>query len=74
MLFRKTGRLRKEYDEKLVQSLEMLKQDWMNQKNIVEKSVDPSGEVIADLKMKEAKYFYLLREAKKRRITLGKFK
>ena len=72
MFFRRKGWLRNEYDEKLLIQLEALKENWMQQKNIIERSVEPSDEVLFDLKISETKYFFLLREAKMRKIVLGK--
>ncbi|MDF0729001.1 YaaL family protein [Cytobacillus sp. S13-E01] len=74
MLFRKKGWLRNEYDEKLLIQLEALKENWMQQKNIIERSVEPSDEVLFELKISETKYFFLLREAKMRKIVLGRNK
>ena len=74
MLFRRKGWLRNEYDEKLLIQLEVLKENWMQQKNIIERSVEPSDEVLFELKISETKYFFLLREAKKRKIVLGRNK
>jgi hypothetical protein len=72
MFFRKKGRLRREYDEKLLIQLETLKQSRHYQKNLLEKCLDPSNEVIMQLKLIEAKYFFLLKEAKKRQISMLK--
>jgi hypothetical protein len=72
MFFRRKEKLRKEFDEKLLFQLEYLKEEWMRQKNLIEKSIDPSDEVLYELKLVESKYFFLLREAKCRRIFLGK--
>ncbi|WP_028401892.1 YaaL family protein [Ectobacillus panaciterrae] len=72
MFFRRKGYLRREYDEKLVGLLEELKQDWLRQKRIVEQSLEPSEEVLCHLQIAEAKYFYTLKEAKKRRVTMMK--
>lgn len=72
MFFRRKEKLRKEFDEKLLFQLEYLKEEWMRQKNLIEKSIDPSDGVLYELKLAESKYFFLLREAKCRRIFLGK--
>ncbi|MFX3622524.1 MAG: YaaL family protein [Ectobacillus sp.] len=72
MFFRRKGYLRREYDEKLIQLLEDIKQDWMRQKRIVEQSVEPSEDVICQLKIAEAKYFYMLKEAKQRQVKMMK--
>ncbi|MDQ0163936.1 YaaL family protein [Bacillus alveayuensis] len=70
MFFRKKGWLRKEYNEKLLLDLLELKEQWNRQKKIIEKSVEPSPEVLYELKLAESKYFFLLKEAKNRRVTL----
>jgi Protein of unknown function (DUF2508) len=72
MFFRRKGRLRREFDENLLGLLDSLKQEWTRQKNLVDKSVEPSLEVIAHLYLTEAKYFYVLKEAKKRPVKMLK--
>ncbi|MEK5440152.1 MULTISPECIES: YaaL family protein [unclassified Fredinandcohnia] len=70
MLFKKKGKLRKEYNQELFSQLEMAKKEWMRQKNLIEKSVEPSDDVLSELKVAETKYFFLLREAKRRKVFL----
>jgi hypothetical protein len=70
MFFRRKGWIRKEFDEKLLNSMDEYKKDWQQQKTLLDKSFDPSGEVICQTKVAEAKYFFLLKEAKQRNITL----
>ncbi|MCA1042605.1 YaaL family protein [Bacillus infantis] len=70
MFFRKKGRLRNEFDEQLLGQLNSLKDEWYNQKRLLEKSFDPSAEVMAQTKLAEAKYFYLFKEAKARKISV----
>lgn len=70
-MFKRKGWLRKEFDEKLVTKLTELKDVWMRQKQIVEKSVEPSEEVLCELKVEEAIYLFLLREAKLRKVNIG---
>jgi hypothetical protein len=72
MFFQRKDKLRREFDDKLLSQLEYLKDDWMRQKNMIEKSIDPSDAVLYDLKVAESKYFFLLREAKSRKLFLGK--
>ena len=72
MFFRRKGWLRKEFDEKLFNQLEEVRMNWTNQKSLVEKSFDPSDEIICHAKLTKAKYFYLIKEAKNRRFTLEK--
>lgn len=70
MLFKKRGWLRNEFDEKLLNQLEATKQEWMRQKSLIEKSVEPSDDILNELKVAETKYFFLLKEAKSRRVNL----
>lgn len=70
MFFRRNGRLRKEYDEKLLAKLEEYKRDWQQQKLLLEKSFEPSDEVICQTKIAEVKYIFMLKEAKQRHISL----
>lgn len=70
MFFRRKGWLRKEFDERLIQQLNGMKENWQNQKSLVEKSLDPSEDVICQAKLAEAKYFFLFKEAKQRNISV----
>ncbi|QFT87095.1 hypothetical protein FIU87_00160 [Bacillus sp. THAF10] len=68
MFFRKKDRLKKQFDAKLIETTEACKDRWTKQKNLVSKSVDPSEEVICQLKVAESKYLFLLREIRTRTI------
>lgn len=70
MFFRRKGKLRRDTNQKLWDSLNELKEEWMRNKELVEKSIEPSVELLNDLKVSEAKYFYLVREAKIRHLTV----
>jgi len=70
LFFRRKGWLRNEYDRKLIEQLELLKNDWLYQKSMLEKSVDPSQDTILQTKLAEVKYFYLFKEAKQRKVTI----
>ncbi|WP_246946186.1 YaaL family protein [Bacillus pinisoli] len=70
MFFQRKGKLRKSFNEQLLLSLEKNKNEWMRQKEIVNRCVEPSEEVLFHLKIAEAKYFFLIREAKQRKVTL----
>ncbi|MBB5326338.1 hypothetical protein HNQ34_003489 [Anoxybacillus tepidamans] len=70
MFWRRKGWLKKQFDQQLVEQLEAMRNEWMKQKDLIEKSIEPSEEVLIDVKITEAKYFFLIREAKRRRITL----
>lgn len=70
MFFRKKGKLRKEFDQKLIQDIGTMKENWYNQKGLIERSFDPSFDTICQSKLSELKYYYLFKEAKKRKISL----
>lgn len=72
MFFRRKGWLRKEFDEKLLDQISDIRTNWSNQKSLVEKSFDPSDEILCQAKVTEAKYFYLIKEAKNRKINIRK--
>lgn len=74
IFFRRKGSLRREYDEKLVQLLEQQKAEWKRQEKMMERSLEPSEDVICHLKITEAKYLYLLKEAKQRRVQVNRLK
>ena len=58
MLWRRKGWLKKQFDLKLVEELQALRDEWYEQKRLIEKSVEPSEEVLMALKVTEAKYFF----------------
>ncbi|NMD72766.1 YaaL family protein [Bacillus sp. DNRA2] len=72
MFFQRKGRLRKEFDEKLLTQLNNARNFWYNQKSLVEKCLDPSEDIISEAKLAELKYFFLIREAKSRKISIRK--
>jgi hypothetical protein len=74
MLFRRTGQLRKKYDKKLLHQLDQLRGDWENKKSLMEKSFDAPREFITEAKLAEAKYFYLFKEVKERKISARELK
>lgn len=63
-MLKRKGYLRKQVKELLLEDLGYIKDDWIRQREIVEKSIDPSENVLYELKKAEVKYFFLLREAK----------
>ncbi|KAB7663451.1 YaaL family protein [Bacillus sp. B1-b2] len=72
MFFQRTGKLRREFDEKLLLQFSHLKKDWLDDKSLLDRSFDPSEEVICAAKLSEAKYFFLFKEAKQRKIKILK--
>jgi len=71
-MFRKKGRLRKELNDSLLEIMEQTKNEWLKQKRVVDSSIEPSFEVLHQLKLAEAKYFFLLKEARYKKITYNK--
>ncbi|MCM2676478.1 YaaL family protein [Shouchella plakortidis] len=67
MFFRKKGKLRMEENERLLNHIEVTKERYDNQRQLIEHSVDPSEDVISRMKLTEAKYSFLIREARIRR-------
>jgi len=74
MLFRRTGQLRKKHDKKLLHQLNQLRGDWEHKRSLVEKSFDAPIEFITEAKLAEAKYFYLFKEVKERKISVRELK
>ena len=72
MFFRRKGWLRGEFDEKLIKQLSDLKEDWDRQSALQEKSFDPYLEMELQTKLARSKYLFLLREAKKRNLSILK--
>lgn len=70
MLFRRKVSLREEFDKKLVEQLNQSKRNWNRQNELYEKSIDPFGEMEIHTEIAKAKYFFLLREAKNRHISI----
>ncbi|MFY4777406.1 YaaL family protein [Metabacillus sp. RGM 3146] len=72
MLFRRKGWLKQEFNQMLMEDLIKNKNEWNRQKQLIDKSLEPSPEVLYELKVAEAKYFFLLKEAKHRQVKFGK--
>jgi hypothetical protein len=69
MLFRRKGKLREKENEWLLEYIELMKQRYNNQKQIIQHSVEPSDEVVFRAKLTESLYTFLLREARVRKTT-----
>ncbi|WP_088044615.1 YaaL family protein [Bacillus sp. EAC] len=74
VFFRKKGKLRKDFDEKLVNKLHDYKEIYLNQVELVERSVDPPEDLLIHVKLYQAKYYFLLKEAKARNVLITKMK
>ncbi len=71
-MFNRKEKLREEYDMKLVELMEKLKEDWEQQRHLVQISFEYSDELLYHEKISKIKYFYLFKEAKKRKISLDR--
>ncbi|HWI47916.1 MAG TPA: YaaL family protein [Rummeliibacillus sp.] len=69
MFFRRQ-KLRKEYDDKLVQLMRYTKEDWQHTQEIENLMVDYDLNIIAQRKIAESKHFYLFKEARIRKILI----
>ncbi|RLQ90023.1 YaaL family protein [Falsibacillus albus] len=70
MLFKRKGKLRKEYNQKLIHNMEHAKQEWFRNRSLVKLSIDYNEDLICQTKLAEAKYFFLFKEVKKRNIIM----
>lgn len=70
MLFKKKGLIRKKENQRLIEHIEQQKHLLMNQKELVERSLDPSEEVVLNLKVTEAKFLFMLKEARIRKTNM----
>ncbi len=69
-MFQRKGKLRKEFDEKLIEDIKTMKTNWFSHKSLIETSYDPSFDTISQAKLSELKYYYLFKEARKRKISV----
>jgi alpha/beta superfamily hydrolase len=70
LLFSRKGKLRKEFDEKLVSLIKETKDDLQNAKIIEDLSDDYNPEVEAQRKIAESVHFYLYKEARIRKVII----
>ncbi|MEK5330527.1 MULTISPECIES: YaaL family protein [unclassified Lysinibacillus] len=70
MFFRNKGKLKKEFDEKLVNLIRETKEDLQQAKVIEELLNDYDLEIIAQRKAAESIHFYLFKEARIRRVLI----
>ena len=69
-VFSSEEQLRTEFDKQLVEQVKQSKENWDRQKGLFEKSIDPIAEMEIQTEIAKAKYLLLLREAKRRKITI----
>ena len=70
MLFSRKGKLKKEFDEKLVSLIKETKDDWSNGKIIEGLSDDFNQDIIVQRKIAESIHFYLFKEARIRKVII----
>lgn len=59
---------KKEIDEELLEAIAKTKKDWQKYQFIVEVSVEPDEELIYREKLSQAKFLFLLRQARERNV------
>lgn len=70
MMFSRKGKLKKEFDDKLIHLIKETKDDWNNAKVIEGLLDDYDLDVIARRKIAESIHFYLFKEARIRKILI----
>ena len=70
MFFSRKGKLKKEFDEKLVSSIKGTKEDLHNAKVFEELMDDYNLDIIAERKKAESIHFYLYKEARIRHVLI----
>ncbi|WP_042479242.1 YaaL family protein [Bacillus ndiopicus] len=70
MFFSRKGKLKKEFDEKLVSLIKGTKEDWHNARVIEDLSDDFNLDVEAQRKAAESVHFFLFKEARIRRVNI----
>ncbi|WP_099158924.1 YaaL family protein [Virgibacillus ndiopensis] len=60
---------KRDVDEQLLDSLIAAEQEWKQIRSIMEKSIDPMGNGLYHEHLARAKYLFLLREARHRKIS-----
>jgi len=70
VIFSRKGKLKREFDERLVNLIKETKDDWSSAKVIEDLVDDYDLEVIAHRKIAESVHFYLFKEARIRKILI----
>lgn len=64
---------KRQVDQHLLDTINQLKRDWQQIQSIVEKSIEPSEESLYKLNISQAKYLFLLREARHRNLRAQRY-
>jgi len=67
-MFNHKAKLRQKLEDQLVDVLSQCKNKWMSQNRIIGNSIEPSDEVLHQLHLSEAKYLFLLKEARHKKV------
>ncbi|WP_042147586.1 MULTISPECIES: YaaL family protein [Paucisalibacillus] len=66
---RKKRKQKREVDELLLDAIFSIEHEWKQIRSIVEKSIEPTFEGKSTEKIAQSKYLFLLREARRRKIS-----
>ncbi|MEI3604543.1 YaaL family protein [Pseudogracilibacillus sp. SE30717A] len=69
----KKRKKQREVDRQLLDSIFYAEAEWKKLQNIIENSIEPVQESQQKLQLAEAKYMFLLREAKHRKISVLRY-
>lgn len=69
----KRKRRQKEIDRELLDAIFSIEAEWKHLRHIVDNGIDPVLETRQKLLLVEAKYMYLIREAKRRKVSLLRY-
>lgn len=63
----------REVDRELLDTIFTVEAEWKKLRNIIDKSIEPMIESRQQLQLSEAKYMFLLKEAKHRKISVLRY-
>jgi hypothetical protein len=72
MFFKNKKKLKKHYDNQLVDTISELKKEYYHKKKVLAQSIEPSQQVVIEYKILEAKYFFYIKQLKLRNIRTEK--
>lgn len=70
MFFFKKKNIKKEFDQKLIHTLVTTKEELERHSTLLEKSYEPHSDLYAQVTLQKRKYYFLLKEAKKRKVRI----
>jgi len=71
-VFKKKKKLRRGYDQQLIELMDTTKKDWMIQTQLLKMSFEKSDALQVLTQLAKANYFFLFQEAKIRKISINK--